>query len=490
LKASESNFLKAERTIEAEGSEYKDLFYEEQNESFDRFVKPASGPNPIVKVPTTWEENFTNGIKLIGSTDTEIPKINLQISIGAGHRFEFPGKAGEAKLLANLMNESTLLHSQQEIDGILSKIGSEVSIYSDENYIHIYVTCLKEKLNTTLQIVDEKIFKSKWDTSEFVRVKKELLNRIKNQAAQPVDIAENAYVKILYGKGHIMSLPENGTEETISSIKMSDVKLYRENYFSPFSTKIVVSGDITKASLIAQIKFLIDWQGKKTIKPYENEIPKIEKTKIYFINKKGAAQSEIRIGFMSLPYDVVGNFYKLKIANFALSGNFNSRLNIQLRETRGYTYGTRGTLKGGLFSGPYTIYGGIKANATDTALMDYMKIIRNYVDVGITDEELQFTKNALGQSEALRYEAPNQKINFLTQLLEYNLSKDFTKKQKLVLAAISKEEINLILKKYMEIDNLNIIVVGDKETLFERVKKLGYEMIELDVNGNPITRAE
>ncbi|MBC7862582.1 MAG: insulinase family protein, partial [Bacteroidia bacterium] len=486
LIATADNSEKPGRTIQTESAEYKNLSYTEPKDNFDRGIKPPHGANPVVHVPDFWAQNFDNGIKLIGTTSKEIPKVTIQIIIGAGHRYELPEKAGEANLLARLMDESTTAHSVEEIENLLDRMGSTISINAGNQELSVYITTLTTNLDATLKLAEEKLFKPKWDPEEFERVKKELLNAIKNQSVQPTAIAENVYAKLLYGKGHIMSLPASGTAETVASITLEELKNFYNTQFSPSVSKIVVVGDVGKDELIPKLKFLSDWKNKKIVKMPDPETPKIEKTKIYFVDKKGAAQSEIRIGYMAMAYDPTGDFYKAGVMNYIFAGNFNSRINLQLRELRGYTYGTGGGFTGGVFAGPYTINGGIRANATDTAIMDYMTQMKLYLDKGISEEELVFTKAAIGQSEALKFEAPQQKAGFIKRILDYNLPKDYTHQQNELLATFTKEQINELAKKYLPINNLNIVVVGDKATLFERIKNLGYEVVELDINGDKV----
>ncbi|MFN5460568.1 MAG: M16 family metallopeptidase, partial [Bacteroidota bacterium] len=348
------------------------------------------------------------------------------------------------------------------------------------------VSCLKENLDATLKLMEERLFKPKWDPTEFERVKKELLNGIKNQTVQPTAIANIVFSKINYGKDHTMAYPGSGTMETVKNISMDDLSKFYKERFYPGVSKLVVVGDVNKDEFLSKIQFLKDWKNSKVVKLPDPEIPKIEKTKIYFVDKKGAAQSEVRLGFMSIPYDATGEYYRAQIMNYIFAGAFNSRINLQLREVRGFTYGTRGYFAGDQFPGVYEISGGIKANATDTAIMDYLQQMKNYVEKGITADELTFTKSAMGQNEALKYEAPYQKAGFLKRLLDYNLTSDYPSKQSEILNSITKEEINQLAKKYLAIGSMNILIVGDKASLFERVKKLGYDVVELDINGNSV----
>jgi zinc protease len=486
LIAAEDNFKLSQRTIQTESAEYKNLSYTEPKDNFDRGKKPAAGANPTIQVPTIWTEEFSNSLKLIGTTTNETPKITLQLYIGAGHRYEPSALAGTSELLARLMNESTVNYSAEALESKLERMGSSIAISSGLNDLTISVSTLTENLDSTLALLKERLFKPKWDPTEFNRVKKELLNAIKSQSVQPTSIANNVFAKIIYGSGHILSLPSSGTAETVNAITLDDIKRFYSERFFPSVSKLVVVGDISKEQLSGKLKFLSEWENNKVIKAPDPELPKIEKTKIYFVDKKAAAQSEVRIGFMSMPYDATGEFYRAQIMNYIFAEAFNSRINLQLREVRGFTYGTRGYFTGNIFPGTYEISGGIKANATDTAILDYLDQMKNYIEKGISNEELSFTQNAMGQNEALKYEAPYQKAGFLKRILDYNLPVDYTRKQNEILKSMTKEEINALAKKHLAIDKMNIVIVGDKARLLERVKQLGYEVSELDTSGNPV----
>jgi zinc protease len=195
------------------------------------------------------------------------------------------------------------------------------------------------------------------------------------------------------------------------------------------------------------------------------------------------------MGYMSLPYDATGDYYKATLANYTLGGAFNSRINLNLREHHGFTYGARSGYSGTKYPGPYTASAGVRGNATDSSVVEFLKEIRNFADNGITNEELEFTKNSIGQSEALKYETPQQKAGFMGRILDYNLPKDFVEKQNAILKNIKAEEINSIAKNRLTYNNMIILVVGDKSKIYDGLMKLGYEVVELDTDGNPMAAA-
>jgi zinc protease len=284
-----------------------------------------------------------------------------------------------------------------------------------------------------------------------------------------------------------MGYTSNGTTETVNGITLEDVR----NYYTKLNSailSIVVSGDATKDEIVSDLGFLSKLKTGNALQADVSAVPVVEKTKIYFVDKKNAAQSEIRIGYIAMPYEATGEFYKSTIMNFGFSGAFNSRTNYLLREIKGWTYGTRGGFSGTKYPGPFTISGGFKANTTDSALVEFFSELKKYAADGITDDELSFTKNAMVQSDALKYESPLQKLGFIKRVLDYDLPKDYVAQQTTILNSISKSEVNALAKKRLPYNNMVVVVVGDKASNFDKVKKLGFDVVEIDANGKIINQ--
>jgi zinc protease len=172
---------------------------------------------------------------------------------------------------------------------------------------------------------------------------------------------------------------------------------------------------------------------------------------------------------------------------FPLGGAFNSRVNLNMREDKGWTYGCRAGFSADKDGGTFVGSGGFKVNATDSAVVEFMKEFKNYAEKGITDEELAFMKSSIGQRDALRYESNQQKAGFLANMLNYKLPKNYTEKQNKIMNAITAKDINSLSKKYINTDKMSIVVVGDKKVIMAGLQKLGYEIVELDPSGQPIT---
>jgi zinc protease len=465
-----------------EADEYKKLVYVKAKDTLNRNIKPVVKASKPFTVPEYWNHKFKNGIKIIGAESNEVPTIAIQINIRAGHRFEPVERAGIAELLVGVLNESTTKHTAEELDEILESLGSEIDVDNNGNDIVVNISTLTKNMDTTLSLAEEILFHPKFDSTEFDLVKNQQLEAIANQPTQATAIANNAYAKLIYGKNHIMGISALGTAKSVELLTLNDVKKYYTKKLSPKISSVVIVGDVNKDKVISKLDFLKKWKTKRVKFSPEPVAPAIEKTKIYFINKDKAPQSEIRIGYLAMPYDAYGDYYKSNIMNYSLGGAFNSRININLREIHGYTYGARSGFSGNTFAGPFTASAGVRAGVTDSSVMEFMKEIKQFANEGISDNELSFTKTSIGESEALKYETNAQKAGFIKRILDYKLDPDFTQKQTQILNNISKAEINELAKKHLPYDKMIIVVVGDKSLVFENLKKLGYEVIELTDN--------
>lgn len=466
----------------AESNEYKNLTYTKAKDKFDRSIKPTPKPAPLVNVPDYYQLKTDNNIDVIGVEDNDAPTVSLSLTFKAGHAAEQGGKPGTAYFLSRLLNESTQNYTAEALAEALEQLGSRISIASDNEDFEFYLFSLKKNLPQTLKLLEEKLYNPKFDEKEFVTVKNQILAAIANQATRSTAIADQVYNKVLYGN-HIFSSPVIGNQESIESITIEDLKTFYSNWLLASNANIVVVGDVKENEIKPQLSIFNKLAQKPKLSVDYPEIPKVDKTKIYFVNKDNAPQSEIRIGYSALKFDATGEFFKAGVMNYQLGGNFNSRINLTLREKRGFTYGARSSFSGSDFVGPFTASAGVKADKTDSALVDFFNEMEMYKNNGITPEELQFTKNSLGQKDALKYETPDQKASFVSKILSQKLPKDYVKQQAEIIKELSKNDIDGLAKRYLPLDKMIVVVVGDKKSNWDKLQKLGFEMVELDSNG-------
>ncbi len=466
---------------------YDGLHYAKGKDNFDRSKVPGNGPNPVVKVPPFWKKELPNGIKMIGAENTEIPTVTLSISIPGGHLAQAndTSKIGLAGMVASMLNEDTKKYTAEQMSVELQKLGSSISVSNDLNSISFNVQCLKKNVDKTLELLQERMLAPNFTQESFDRLQKQSLEGFKQAKSQPATIASTVYNKLNYGPNNILGMSDNGTEYTIKNLSLKDVQDYYNNYMTSQGTKVVVVGAVKQNEIEPKLVFLNKLPNKKIMLPKPGAVPAITKTRIYLVDVPKGAQTEFRIGYVTgLKYDATGNYYKAGLMNYVLGGSFNSHLNMNLREDKGWTYGARSSFSGDEYTGNFTFSSGIRADATDSALVETVKDIKDYGVKGITDDELMFTKNAIGQRDALQYETGPQKAGFIRRILDYNLPGNFVQQQNRILSSMTKEQINTLSKKWLVIDKMNILLVGDKAKILPGLQKLGYEIVELDVDGN------
>ncbi|MEO6520149.1 MAG: pitrilysin family protein [Mucilaginibacter sp.] len=468
---------------------YATLRYKKAIDKFDRSKVPATGPAVVVKAPAFWTAKTPNGISMIGTYNNEIPTVSVSISIKGGGLLmaKAPAKAGLPAITASMLNDATQKHTAEAFSAELQKLGGSVIAGPGEYSMSFSMSALKKNLATTVALLEERMMHPKFTEETLERIKKQLIQGLKTAKTQPAGVATSVYDKILKGSKSISTYAVAGTPETVANITLADVQAFYDNNFSPSVSEVVVVGDITEAEAKASLGFLNNWAVKAVDVPAPAPGKTFTQTKLYLVNVPKAAQSEIRIGNETdLKYDALGEYYRSGIMAYALGGGFNSRINLNLREAKGWTYGARANFIGDRYDGVFTASAGVKAGATDSSVVEFVKEIKNYHQDGITPAELVFTKASISQSDARKYETNQQKAAFLSRIQQYKLQPTFADEQNKILQGISKPEIDALAVKYLDINKMVILVVGDKDRVLPGLQKLGYEIIELDADGEPV----
>lgn len=465
---------------------YNGLTYQKAKDTFDRNVQPPAGVNPNIKVPPFWKHKTGNGISMTGSRNSEIPEVFIRLSVKGGGILAAnnPAKAGLSSITARMLNEDTQHLTAEEFSAKLSKLGSSVSVSADTYQTYFSASSLTRNLDSTLALLKERLLYPKFTQEALDRIRKQAVQGLQTAKTQPAALASSIYNKIIFGRDNIRTYGLTGTEETLKNITLADVQACYDEFFLPNLSSVVIVGDIDERTAKSKLQFLNSWKPKRVSVP---KAPKpqgaIPAKSIFVVDVPDAAQSEIRIGYYTgLNYDATGVYYKLSLANYPLGGSFNSRLNTNLREEKGWTYGASSGFSSNLFSAQT----GVRRASTDSAVYEIIKDIRHYADKGITPEELQFTKSSVGQRDALSYETNGQKAGFLFTIQKYNLKPSFVKKQGRILNNLTVKEVNKLAKKYLDTDQMVILVVGDKEKIMPGLQKLGYNIVMLDTEGNVI----
>ena len=473
--AQPDNFQMAARNFHgASTTKASDLQLRNTPLSFDRAQQPVAKANPSVQLPATWQKQLPNGITVLGSQSFETPTTDLLLKIPAGLYYETTETLGTTSMLAAMLNESTKNYSTEAMALALQKLGSSIAVSADDENINVFVSSLSKNFPATLALLEEKLFRPAFAAEDFERLKLQSIQGLEHASKDAGYQADKAFRELMFGQ-HIARFDQTGTLASLQQMSLSAVVALYQRQFKPTGAQIIVVSDIASQEIATLLtEKLQQWQGQGAamLKQPSNAIAKAGT--IYLIDKPDAAQSEIRIGKRSLLEDLHGEYYRANLMNFALGGNFNSRLNLKLREEKGYTYGASAGFSANDHLGVFSASAAVRTDATAAAVKEFINEINRYYQTGISTEELEFTKNAVNQSDALKYETPSAKLGFMAKIQHYNTDASFVQKRQEVVAALTKAEIDAIAKQHLDPASMTIVVVGDAKKIRSELAALGY----------------
>ncbi|MBP2700410.1 M16 family metallopeptidase [Photobacterium lucens] len=473
LQAAKPNYTPAPRVLPKNTKiKDKDLAYRTVKDNFDRSVMPKASKPVKAVMPTLYEFSLANGIKVIGTQYQETPTISLQLTVPAGRRLDPANKEGLAELTAAMMNEGSEKFTAEEMASKLDTLGSNISVRAGLYGTTISLSTLTKNLPETMALLEQRLFHPAFKESDFNRLKKQMIEGIVYEHQSADWLAGQATREVLF-KGTVFSRPSDGTKQTLSRITLQDVKDFYQRYYTPNSADAVVVGDITQSQLTKALAPIGQWQGAPAPSITPQVLPVLKKQAIWLVNKPDAPQTVIRLARQGMPFDATGELFKTQLANFNLAGNFNSRINMNLREDKGYTYGAGGYFSGGKEVGLGVYYAQVRANTTVASIKEFLAELKKMSTSGLTDKEVNFMRLAVGQQDALSYETPSQKAALLGNILAYHLPKDFVAQRNHIVDSISKSTMDKLAEKWFDPKDYQIIVVGDAKSLEPQLKTLG-----------------
>jgi len=475
----------ASQQVEITEAKGEDIKLDDISSSFDRSVEPSKGLDPLLSIPEVWKSELANGIKVFGIEHDELPLIQFSITLQGGMLLDDPGKIGVANLITDVMMEGTANKTPIELEEAIDELGAYINMYTSKESIVISANCLSTKVNEVFALIDEIIFEPRWDEKEFERIKSETIETIKRNLANPPSVASNVFTKLVYGKDHLLSNSTYGTEESVNSISMGDLKKFYKDNFSPSTAHIVIVGDISESNALNVFKTLEKWEAKEVKFP-EIPTPTVsDKTKIYFVDFPKAKQSQVYAGCLGMKF-TDPDYYKAYVMNYKLGGSFNGFLNLILREEKGFTYGARSGFSGSKYPGRFTASSSVRSTATFESVMIVKDLLTKYQQ-GISEEDMQFTKDALIKSNARRFETLGALLGMVNQIANYDLPDDFIKEQETIIRNMTIDEHKQLAQKYISPDKMIYLVVGDAASQMHQLRNLGLGApILIDKDGNVI----
>jgi len=454
--------------------------------TFDRSKAPELGPPPKVSLPPIVTRQLPNGLKLMIVEQHELPLADFVLLVGSGSTADPANKPGIANLLSAMLREGTTTRKSLEIADQIAFLGIRLFPASSWESSTLSLHTPTAQLDSALALFADVALHPSFPANEFERVRKTQLTELLQLRDQGAAIASIAFPAIIYGSAHPYGAPAQGTEASVKALTTGDLQSYYEANFRPNNATLIVVGDVTPAQVEQKINALFgSWQRADIHQLNYSEPPKSGTTTIFLIDKPGAAQSSFRIGAVGVPRST-RDYFALTVMNTILGGSFTSRLNQNLRETRGFTYGAGSRFDMRRAAGPFLASAEIVTAKSDSALLEFMKEL-NGIRQPVPPAELSRAKRYLQLQLPGNFETTQQIAAALVPVALYGLPLDYFNNYVQNIEGVTQADVARVAQQYINPGSLAVVIVGDRKTIEQGLKSANVGPILIrDITGQPI----
>ena len=456
-------------------------------QAVDRSKAPTLGPPPKVSLPPIVTRELPNGLKLMIVEQHELPLADFVLVVKGGGTLDPAAKGGVANLTSSMLTEGTTSRSSLQIADQIAFLGVNLSAGSTWDATTVSLHTPMSQIDSALALFADVALHPSFKSEDFERVRKNRLTNLVQLKDRPTAIADQAYASILYGPAHPYGHNLIGSEASVTGMSTADLQSYYKSNFSPNNSTLIVVGDVKPDQIEKKITALFNgWQRGSTSAFTFSDAPKAGVTTVYLIDKPGAAQSSFRIGSIGVPRSTK-DYFALNVMNTILGGSFTSRLNQNLRETHGYTYGARSRFDMRQSAGPFTASAEIVAAKTDSGLVEFMKELNAIRDT-VPVIELNKAKRYLQLGMPADFETTQQIAANLIPVVLYNLPLTYYNDYVSNIESITQADVQRVAKQYINPGSLAIVVVGDRKSIEAGLKAVNAGPILIrDFFGQPIS---
>ena len=450
-------------------------------------VPPAAKPTDL-RVPTWTKMALSNGAQLVVSEKRDLPLVSFTINfVGGGAQYEPPGKTGLATITAAMLTEGTTHRTGDQISNDLQLLGTNVGAAIGAESGRLSFSSTADKFEKALAVAADVLENPTFPQEALDRLKGRLNVQLLQNRDRTAGIASVVFPKVLYGANHPYGV--SLTPETLAPIMRDDVVSFYRNYFQPGRAIITIVGDITPAAAKQAVeRELAGWKAGGSVPSFAYPaLPAAKATTIYLVDKPGAAQSTFAIGEPGPARDTP-DYYAIRVMNEMLGVLFQSRLNHNIREVKGYSYGVFSNYAFGKGPGAFRAGGEIVTAKSDSALIEFMKELRDIRGARPpNDDELAQAKASLVQSLPESFASVGGINGSIASIYTQGLPETYYQQFATAVNAVTKDDVVRVAKQYIDPDHLAIVIVGDKSKIEAGLAALNIApIVHLDVDGNPI----
>ena len=460
-------------------------------DTFDRSKEPAVGPAPKFAPPAVVRRNLSNGLEVLVAERHELPILSLNLVVKGGETLVPAGKHGLASLTAALLTEGTATRDTIALAGDLAEIGASLDATGGLEESSLSLTTLTRHRARGLELFADVLLHPSFPARELDRLRTQRLAMIRSRVDRPESVAGLVFVRLLYGDAHPYGRPDLGTLASVAAITRDDLVGLHKSLYVPEASSLIVVGDTTPEAITAELDVVLkDWKpGRPPAPAATAAVPEApEGVTVYLVDRPAAAQSVLTVGRVGVPRGS-SDYFPLTVMNAVLGGQFSSRINLNLREDKGYSYGARSRFSFRLGPGPFQAGGSVQTAVTKEALVELVKEVTDIAGKRpVTDAELAFAKDRLVRGFPARFETTSGVAGTLTELVVYNLPDDYFATYSAKVEAVPRGDVNRVAREHLNPDRMTIVVVGDRSKVEGPLKTLPFAKVinVLDPDGIPL----
>jgi len=448
--------------------------------------RPAKPEFPSFRTAT-----LSNGLKLVVAERRTVPVVQFALLVDAGYAADQFATPGTAALAMNMLDEGTKSRSALEIAEELGQLGAELSVGSSLDNSYVRLSVLRENVDRALELYADVILNPAFPEADLQRLKAQQLAGIQREKSSPMQVALRVFPRLLYGEGHAYGNPMtgSGTEASVRALGREDLVRFHQTWFRPNNATLIVVGATSLDEIQPKLERL--FRGWRAGEVPQKNLASVEPraSAVYLIDRPGAPQSFIMAGHLVAP-KANPDEVALGTANYILGGNFNSRLNMNLREDKHWSYGARTLIFDARGQRPFIAYAGVQSDRTKESLAEVLKELRGIIGANPpTADELQRARS--GQTLTLpgRWETNRAVLGSLDEIVTFGLPADYWSTYADRVNALELEQVRQAARQLVHPEHVIWVVVGDREKIEAGVRELGLGEVHLiDADGNPVVR--
>ena len=440
----------------------------------DRSAPPKVGPPPVFIMAPIQRFTLSNGLRVVLLEKHEVPLVQINLVFMTGSVMDPEGKTGLASMTAAMMMEGAAGRDALALADAIDYLGAEMSASAGLHTSSVSLQTPLTKLDSALALQADIALRPTFPPAELERKRKDRLTTLLQWRDQPRSQASVMFNRVVYGDAHPYGVSAIGDEQAIRSLRVEDLQRFFARYYRPNNAFLVVVGDVNVQMMKPKLEAAFGaWKAGNVPPAQFPAIVLKEKRSVTLVDKPGAAQTEIRVGRVGSPR-VTDDYYALVVMNTILGGSFSSRLNQNLRETHGYTYGASSSFAFRLYAGPFLAGTAVHTAKTDSALMELFKEIDGILKP-IPGEELERAKNYV----ALGFPGDFQTVRDISMRLEeimiYELPETYFNNYIARILSVTNEDVQRVAKKFLDPEKITVVLVGDRKEIQEKIAtmKLG-----------------